>query len=94
MTGNRITKLMMPSTLLNNIPITAVLANDVKVAELYGVMPFGSIQNGVVWSDGLSKIVADTGSNSSFRFEGWNESGGLSSWKSVLVQFIDSCGSI
>jgi len=69
---------------------TSFYVNGVKVAELLGANANTSLQNTKTYSGGLTRIRQDTGSNSRFYFEGWNN-GVFIRWS---ARFFNSCGSI
>jgi hypothetical protein len=77
------------------VATTSVIVNGTKAAEVFGLGNIGSLQNTQTWSDGVSFIHQDTGSNSRVYFEGWNTVSGVTTWKSVAAKFFsNTCGSI
>jgi hypothetical protein len=95
-TGDRITQLHMGFTQApDGTPVSRIIANGVKVGELYGAAPLGAFNTGTVtFSDGLARIRQDTGANSRFYFEGWDVVGGVATWKSINTRFFGLCSSI
>lgn len=78
-----------------SVAISRWTVDGVKVMELYGLGALTSMQNTQTFSGQVSVIRQDTGSNSSFYFEGWNTVAGVTTWKSVKAKFVSNqCGSL
>ena len=94
--GNRITTILMQNLLTTyggqSTFITKMFLNGVKAAEFVGVSANSSISTSTqTFSDGIAVIRQDTGSNSRFLVEGWNN--GV--WKSVPWKVVSPvCGSV
>src|SRR6185369_15472100 len=73
-----------------SVAISRWTVSGVKVMELYGLGALTGLQSTQTFSGQLSVIRQDTGSNSSFWFEGWNTVNGVTTWKSVKAKFLSN----